>query len=460
MTTTTTGPDFRGWRRWLLVLVVAAAGPTGVGCGRGLLGLSSAQEHDAGLDPEAGHDPTSSSPPPGTSVCFSDHPASCDDTCRQATRILWTNCAVCHEAGIHSMGLPVFDFVMEPQKLTSTVWPRQTGAPLRFVIPGDPDHSVVYTRAVVLQDMPPVYQNIAVPDPPRVSAADGRILNDWITSCLGPDHGTGGATGTSETGGSYGFDAGNDAPGPVTGIFASCPSAAPSGACAINDQVCEYATQSCVCSGGTWACDSCPAAQPPVGTGCPIGDGGAEQFGGRNPSLSCLYGSVNCSCESGTSLGQWSCGVCPTSRPAEGGACGNSGFRCSFGDDTCRCIGNRWSCNTPTCPSVHQSQPSSCAGSAAACVFPALNQTCVCAGGDLSWACSCPVSLPVDGQSCVSFLSAACLYGERSCTCDGTWHCQDACPAAAPVAGAVCHSPLSCSYGSNLCYCAGDIWHC
>jgi len=290
---------------------------------------------------------------------------------------------------------------------------------------------------------------------PRPSAADDQVLRDWIASCMGEDH----------------FDAGASAPpdampgdvqAPLEGILVACPATAPGGACAIEKQNCTYPDQDCFCDHGVWNCAACPAQQPPIGGACP---NGSDPTYFRPPS-SCLYGALTCGCDPGDpSQSDWRCGVCPATEPATGSACGNTMFTCPYGNDSCHCLGGTWSCQTPSCPTLLGRSFTAQCNNRFSCQYPSLGTSCNCTF-DSTWSCSCPASVPAEGEACAALDYQPCTYADESCSCGssanglGAWHCTAACPTSAPSAGSACHSSLNCSYGSSLCYCDGAIWHC
>jgi len=116
---------------------------------------------------------------PNGNIVTSDEP--CDATRTQANAILTKNCADCHGGRTpgERAGNPPFDFVLDVVKLTTTFTPNTT-PPMRFVVPGDPDHSRLYVRAR-LGEMPPIAQM----ELPRPTVSDLSVLREWISNCLG-----------------------------------------------------------------------------------------------------------------------------------------------------------------------------------------------------------------------------------------------------------------------------------
>ena len=126
-------------------------------------------------------------------------------------------------------------------------------------LPGDPDHSLIYHRVAVVQDMPPPSTIGSPLSHPSVS--DFSVLHEWIQSCIPnlPGQDAGPPTGP--------IDAGPDDDG--GGALVRCPADAPTGACSIQGSTCPYQTQTCTCSSGNWSCQPCPSAQPATGSDCP-----------------------------------------------------------------------------------------------------------------------------------------------------------------------------------------------
>jgi len=108
----------------------------------------------------------------------------CDKTALDAHDILKTNCAICHDIGAASSGVPRFDFVMDDDQLKVKTWDRMGQAPLRFLIPGDPDNSVIYERAAMKRDMPPIQADPQQPFYPRITYSQASVLRQWILNCF------------------------------------------------------------------------------------------------------------------------------------------------------------------------------------------------------------------------------------------------------------------------------------
>jgi hypothetical protein len=143
----------------------------------------------------------------------------CDATRAQANHILANDCAGCHGGRTpgERAGSPPFDFVLNVQKLTTTLT-RNTTPPMLFVTPGDPEHSRVYMRVRHGEMPPPAEAQL-----PRPTTSDVSVLHEWIKNCTGatPPGGSTTTTTTASTtggmGGSSGGDGGSTGAGGATG---------------------------------------------------------------------------------------------------------------------------------------------------------------------------------------------------------------------------------------------------
>ena len=408
------------------------------GCGLGVLSQSPGQDaaQDMASPPLTVCDPANL-PNPG-----------CAQTCADAQAILKYTCADCHDGGSDGNLTRVLDYHGLVNVPASAKYPP--GEVL--VLPGDPDHSLLYQR-IVSKEMPPPSSDVsnALPAP---SVSDMSTLFEWIQSCVpnipGPD------AGTRPPPPSY--DAGSDGSGPYT--LTTCPTAPPAGSCSIQGGVCPYPTETCSCDGTTWSCQSCPAAQPPNGSSCPAVAGSPS----TGASFACAYGNVTCNC-AGDSAPTWACGVCPATEPSNGQACGNTPISCAYDQHQCDCSAGTWSCLGPSCSvSGYASYiPTACSGFYT-CSYPMIDQACTCNGTlngrrtDLT--CSCPAAAPKSGSFC-DYTKAPCVYSDQVCSCQyGGWQCTQKCPDVRPADGSACSSSLNCSYDGGLCYCDGTTWHC
>jgi hypothetical protein len=242
------------------------------------------------------------------------------------------------------------------------------------------------------------------------------------------------------------------------GTLIACPASPPSGACSVEYMDCEYPNMNttCRCTSKEWSCSGCPPAAGAIGA----------------PAL-CRYGNLTCS--------SWGCGVCPDAHPTEGAVCGNSKFKCAYGNDVCLCGGNvdGWRCSTLSCPqSPTTDRRTNCATFSLAdgtsisfdhaCSYAAENQTCSCLDGSGfgTLLCNCPVALPAEGSACLG--PSPCTYAGVTCNCtNNQWRCGGPCPVSKPTAGASCSTQVSCSYahaggdgGTDFCSCNGSAWSC
>ena len=114
---------------------------------------------------------------------------ACESTTLQAMDILEANCASCHGGGSPGarQGQPPFDYVLdvamlETARSESVPDPTDPSLGMRFLIPGDPDDSRVYTR-IANFEMPPEVP-VGLPEIPRPSISDISVLNSWISDCM------------------------------------------------------------------------------------------------------------------------------------------------------------------------------------------------------------------------------------------------------------------------------------
>ena len=108
----------------------------------------------------------------------------CAKTAADAHAILKANCGICHDIGAASSGVPRFDFVMDDEQLKVKTWERMGQAAERFLIPGDPNKSVIYERAAISRNMPPVQGDPQQPYYPRVTYSEASVLREWILNCF------------------------------------------------------------------------------------------------------------------------------------------------------------------------------------------------------------------------------------------------------------------------------------
>jgi hypothetical protein len=108
----------------------------------------------------------------------------CEKTALDAHQILKNNCGVCHDIGAASSGVPRFDFLMDDDQLKVKTWERMGQPAARFLIPGDPDNSVIYQRTAIARNMPPLQGDPQAPLYPRVTYSEASVLREWILNCF------------------------------------------------------------------------------------------------------------------------------------------------------------------------------------------------------------------------------------------------------------------------------------
>jgi hypothetical protein len=145
--------------------------------------------------PQAAPDPNTT---PTTAILASDRPIGlsiddetatttdpCVKTTQDKTEILTTYCARCHSGPAEqAQGLPPWNFVLDDNKLIHEQFTREQQPPQRYVVPGDPSHSVLYMRVAVIGDMPPQPTDLGTPRNPAPTLSDFSVLRDWIEHCL------------------------------------------------------------------------------------------------------------------------------------------------------------------------------------------------------------------------------------------------------------------------------------
>jgi len=146
----------------------------------------------AAARPDGGHTTSITTPP----IALNPNDAgqvttrACDRTTQQAIAILTDTCASCHggRAPGENKGQPPFDFLFDFQRLVtarsaSVADPANPSLGMRFVIPGDPDHSRLYLMVVSTPpEMPPA--SAAASPLPMPTVSDMSILQSWIAGCL------------------------------------------------------------------------------------------------------------------------------------------------------------------------------------------------------------------------------------------------------------------------------------
>ena len=94
--------------------------------------------------------------------------------------ILSQHCAGCHQGGPNAVGEPL-DFILDFTRLEATASPTVHFGGKVYLVPGDPEASLIYSRAVIDRDMP---KADGLYPPNWLSTSEGSLLQYWITSCL------------------------------------------------------------------------------------------------------------------------------------------------------------------------------------------------------------------------------------------------------------------------------------
>src|SRR5215471_18342958 len=79
--------------------------------------------------------------------------SACDKVVSDAHDIRQRICARCHE-GPSAQGAPL-TFILEDDMIINGKSTSTNNAGKTYIIPGDPDDSLIYRRAAIIQDMPP-----------------------------------------------------------------------------------------------------------------------------------------------------------------------------------------------------------------------------------------------------------------------------------------------------------------
>jgi len=113
---------------------------------------------------------------------------ACAVTHDQAMDVITTSCAQCHTGGSPLSGVADFDIMDLQATKEGIAHGNQTfmGKDLRYLIPGDPDKSLIYYR-IEKGSMPKAMldpRGIAVRQP---TLSDVSLLNGWIKFCIGVD---------------------------------------------------------------------------------------------------------------------------------------------------------------------------------------------------------------------------------------------------------------------------------
>jgi hypothetical protein len=104
----------------------------------------------------------------------------CVKVMQDSRKVRQVACAGCHN-GQGALGAPL-TFIMDDdecaQKEASAKFSGQ-----HYLVPGDPEKSLIYKRAVLVGDMPPQSTDVANGTNPRPTISDYSVLRQWI-QCL------------------------------------------------------------------------------------------------------------------------------------------------------------------------------------------------------------------------------------------------------------------------------------
>ena len=137
-------------------------------------------------------------PESGDATKDADKDDGCEKVNFDVIALLDAKCKGCHEGAGNSPGFPL-TFILDVQQLTSTR-SSQMFQGMPYIVPGDPDHSLIYKRAVLMRDMP---KQDPLKPPSFLTVSEASNLREWIRSCVPgahPNHGSGGSGGMSAGG--------------------------------------------------------------------------------------------------------------------------------------------------------------------------------------------------------------------------------------------------------------------
>ena len=178
-----------GRSRWLLLLCA----PLASACFQPVDESATNGTIAAGNAPPAPTDPvtTTSVPdePAGTLVDGTEvkEGSGCGVTDDQAMDILNTSCAGCHTGSQPISGIPELDIMdLSGTKTGLAVGQGFAGKNIRYLIPGDPEKSLIYFR-MVQGSMPKPASDINAIQVRIPTPSDFSLLNAWIKLCIGRD---------------------------------------------------------------------------------------------------------------------------------------------------------------------------------------------------------------------------------------------------------------------------------
>lgn len=162
--------------------------------------------------------------------------SACEKVTKDTLEVLEKKCGSCHDGPENVQGHPL-NFITDVARLTvaSSTGKAFLGEP--YIMPGKPEASLIYQRAVISRDMPKI---MPLQPPNFLTVSESSTLREWILNCAGsPVGGAGGGGGaggmpgvagapgaggdtTMGSGGSSGMAAGG--PGTGGGGSAGAPS--------------------------------------------------------------------------------------------------------------------------------------------------------------------------------------------------------------------------------------------
>jgi hypothetical protein len=131
-------------------------------------------------------DPDGGGPPIkiGVAIELADGSSTSDPcvlTTAQSLVIRQNHCAFCHAGGSAPASMGSLGTIMVDQSMINQKSVNYAGE--IYLIPGDPDNSFIYKRAVVTRDMP---KRIGDAPVNTLTPSEASVFREWIKSCLGP----------------------------------------------------------------------------------------------------------------------------------------------------------------------------------------------------------------------------------------------------------------------------------
>ncbi len=110
----------------------------------------------------------------------------CVKTLSDASAVLNRACKGCHEAATaegKALGSPL-DHILNSDAIVNTMSTSGAFPGWKYIVPGDPENSLIYHRVAVVQDMPKQAPD-ATSTTLKVTISEMSVLRAWIM-CLGP----------------------------------------------------------------------------------------------------------------------------------------------------------------------------------------------------------------------------------------------------------------------------------